>query len=254
MESNNSNENVEYIPVYGDTEATTAKGKGGIYQYEPQNPDQLGQLVRNVCAKSKIANSNMQEIIELGFSFGKKVLDIFLSARVNPILDPFVTELCGITQEMLREKPTFKDGFQNVCDQLSDVGVDVNNPKYLAVFCGDWDFKFPLTAHFLNDDIKPPVFFERVCNIKVIFNEAIKSGEFPEIEEKHTTYVEKNTRVGGKKRTTMVSMLHALDLELDGDHHRAHDDAANIAKIGDWLLDNGQSFRPTYEIDLTKYH
>lgn len=238
----------EFIAVYGDTEATTCDGRGGIYQYAAQNPDQLNDKVRAMCAKFGTKNPNMQEVIELGFCFDGKKLDLFRSPRVNPKLDPFLTKLCGISQEMVDGQPTFKDGFADLCKSLADFGVDVNSPKFLAIFCGKWDFECPLTAHYLNDDIDPPVFFQRVCDIKVIFGECLESGRFPEVKKRHDDYIKKNAKPGAKP--TMASMLYAFDMTLDGDHHRAHDDAANIAKIGQWLLDQGFKFRPTFQVKL----
>lgn len=242
-----------YIYVYGDTEATTCKGRGGIYQHPPQNPDALGDRVRRVCKAAKVPNENMQEIIEVGFVFDGKVVDMFFSPRVNPKLDPFVEELCKISQDMLEGKPTFKDGFGDLCVALADVGVDVEDPRYLAVFCGKWDFEYPLTAHYLNDDINPPVFFQRVCDINVIFEEAMASGDYPAEAARHAAYLDEHTKAGRKRRTTKESVHHALQFEFEGQVHRADDDARNVAMVGKWLTDRGIELRPTFTVDMSKY-
>lgn len=234
----------QYIPVYGDTEATSDNCKGGIYGHVAQNPDQLNAALIEMCKKFKVPNNNMQEIIEVGFFFQGKTLDVFRMPRVNPKLYPFITELTGITQEMLEGSPTFKDGFPSLNSELGKLGVDTSDPKYLAVFCGKWDFEFPLTAHVLNDELKLPVFFQRVCDIKVIFEKALK--DHPDVAAKHTEYVKKNTKLFQKARTTMQSMLYALDMTFDGTQHRAHDDATNVARVGEWLLKNGYTFEPTF--------
>lgn len=233
-----------FIPVYVDTECTT--DEPNIYKNPAQYPDRLNQRVRDMCTQAKVPNANMQEIVEWGFWFNGKSKSNLFSARVNPTLYPFFTQLTKITQDMLAGKPTFSEGFSTMCKELSDIGVDVNDPKFLAVGCGDFDFKYPLTAHVLNDSLDLPVFFQRVCNIKVVFEKMLSENK--DLADKHAAFL---AAAGKKARLDMASMLHTLDLTLDGTHHRADDDAANVAKIGTWLLQKGYVFEPTFSIKVS---
>jgi inhibitor of KinA sporulation pathway (predicted exonuclease) len=245
-------ETQQFEPVYGDFEATT--DDGGIYKHPPQRPDQLSDAVRNMCKLARrnprvtLANDNMQEPIEGGFHYNGQTLDMFWTPRVNPQLYPFTTQLTTITQEMLNGQPTFKDSFPMLLSNLKSIGVDANDPKFLAVFCGDWDFKTLLSGAFLNDEIEPPVFFQRVCNIKVPFENALK--DKPELANRHSTFLA--TQEPKDQRMSMKSMLHTINENIDGQHHRAHDDATNISKIGNWLQNNGYPLVPTYHMTVSK--
>src|SRR6187551_3336480 len=137
-----------------DTEATT--DDGGIYKHPAQCPEFLSDKVRAMCQKFNTPNPNMQEIIEFGLSaqVGNKVekISIFVKPKVNPTLYPFTTKLTGITQEMLVDAPEFIDSLLIMHSRVKSVfQLNTNSPDVLFVACGDWDFRFPLTAQFLNE-------------------------------------------------------------------------------------------------------
>lgn len=237
-----------------DTEATT--DEGSIYKHPAQCPELLSDKVRAMCQKFKTPNPNMQEIIEFGLAaqVGDKTekISIFVKPKVNPTLYPFTTKLTGITQEMLIDAPEFNEALGVMMKQTREkfqIGLDT--PDVLFVACGDWDFKFPLTAQFLNEHYNlpdVPIALRQVCNIKVPFQQMLDQN--PVMRERHEQFLVEARKTDPKVRLDMKSMLHTFGLTLDGDHHRAHDDAANVLKIARELQKMNFELKPTFTLEI----
>lgn len=240
--------------VYIDFEATTAQGRGGIYQYPAQNPEFISEGIKKKCKDAKVSNVNMQEPIELGMYYNGKKFSMMFMPRVNSTLDPFVTELTTITQDDVNGNKTFTEAFKDgtISKAIKDTfDIDVNDDTVLFVCCGDWDYRYLLTGQFINDGYvsndELPVVWTRVCNIKEMFKEACKQNSG--LQDKHKVALD-NSKNNKKRRMQMTTMLEAIGEPLDGTHHRADDDAMNVAKIGQVLLDNDMEFRDTFTINL----
>ena len=96
----------------------------------------------------------------------------------------------------------------------------------MFVTCGDWDLKTMLPKHCDYLNISYPNYFSAWANIKVLFSNAY-----------------------GRNAGGMKNMLDALEIPLDGTHHRGIDDCYNIAKIAQrMIVDKKCKFMPTYRI------
>ena len=125
-----------------------------------------------------------------------------------PKINPFITELCGITQDMVDGKPHLPDVLMQFDEWMKSEGLLEAGVNFCFVTCGDWDLKtaLPVNCDYLK--LRYPDYLKRWVNIKSCFQATMR-----------------------KKGGGMVSMLHKLELTLDGRHHSGIDDTRNIAKI-----------------------
>ncbi|MGI9423232.1 MAG: exonuclease domain-containing protein [Hyphomicrobiaceae bacterium] len=130
----------------------------------------------------------------------------FVQPVRNPKLSEFCTNLTGITQDMLHGAPAFTDAFAALTDW-----IDEQAPK--SVFCswGAYDrrqFEQDCRLHGAGYAMPPH------ANLKALF--AI--------------------RQSSKKRFGMAKALELCGMPLLGQHHRALDDARNIAALLPWIV------------------
>lgn len=139
----------------------------------------------------------------------------------NPVLTPFCTNLTGITQDDVKDAPSFAEAL-HLHETFMAKYAD---KKILYVTCGDWDLKTMLPLQLQTSGIVPknPKAFASWCNIKNLFMD-------------HT-----GIRVKG-----MPSMLAHCGLELIGRHHSGIDDCRNIARILVSLIRSGAVGKATW--------
>jgi len=105
------------------------------------------------------------------------------------------------------------------------------------VTCGDYDLGTALRCESEKKGFPLPFWLKRWVNVKIPFEEAFG------VDQGCNT----NSSKAGVKRPhwTMKSMLQRLNIPLEGHHHRGIDDALNIAKIVEALLDHGAQLEIT---------
>lgn len=183
---------------------------------------------------------NPQEIIEfpsvLFSTVTMSVVDEFCSfVRPHhfPMLTDFCVDLTSIRQSDVDSAPSFGDVFNDHYQWLSSHGLAIgersSGASFAFVSCGDWDLGTMLPRQCRNS--VPPVAtipwpYQRWINIEEPFAEESAPGTGP----------------------GMLSMLKALDLELEGRHHRGIDDCRNIARITASLMEAGVALQVTSEV------
>lgn len=124
----------------------------------------------------------------------------------HPVLTPFCTSLTGISQDMVDSGQSFQDAMQSLfaAMPMADPGV----------IWGSWgqfdDTQLRRDSAFHGIPYPMP----RHTNLKARFVEA----------------------QGKRKRMGMAATLALCGLSLEGAHHRALDDARNIARLLPWCL------------------
>jgi len=172
----------------------------------------------------------VQEIIEFPVIFydlkERKVKDFYfheyIKPKVFPILTQFCKELTGISQETVDAGVYIEDALLKF-DEFLNQNL-INSSKFTFVTCGNWDLCQCLRKEAKYKNIILKDYFKRWINVKNIFCEYI----------------------GNKKPTGMDSMLKELGLKLEGRHHSGIDDARNITKIVDKLIQKGFVFNDKY--------
>ncbi|KVZ44400.1 3'-5' exonuclease [Burkholderia ubonensis] len=159
------------------------------------------------------------ETIEVGAlwvapdSSGGSVLDRFQAfARpvVNPLLTPFCSALTGIHQaDVDNAQP-----FPNVAEDLRVFVARYLQPGAMWTSWGAWDCK-QLQRDSVRHHITPPIDLPHI-NAKRLFAKARRLG----------------------KEVGMAKALELVGLQLEGEHHRALDDARNVARLLPWVLNN----------------
>jgi len=165
------------------------------------------------CSNDNSVPRDHMEIIEIGAVLvdtnDLSVEDEFQSF-VQPVRRPqltaFCTELTGITQDMVADAATFPEAITAFKDWMSP-------GKRHAMFgsWGDYDRKqFAQDCRHHTVDYPMPAHI----NLKQKFSD----------------------RQGRRKRYGMAGALRLCGLALEGDHHRAFDDARNISKLLPWII------------------
>lgn len=170
--------------------------------------------VEATCWQGKIPDGMENEIIEIGIC----LLDVnsgeisdsrgILVKPEKSVVSPFCTELTTITQEMLdKEGISFKDA----CNVLRKEYLSQSRPwasfgaydyNQFQRQCSSTGFPFPFGSSHIN--------------VKILF--ALKRKLVSE--------------------QGMAGALAILEIPLEGTHHRGIDDAKNIAKIMNYILNN----------------
>ena len=158
--------------------------------------------------------------------------EAFVRPVHHPTLTPFCTELTGIAQSDVDGAPTFDEVYAAQRDWLRSHRLGMDGERWAYVTSGDWDLRTMLPAQLATagHDHVPPA-YRRWINIKEPFR----------------TWSPKLRRAG------MVRMLEALELELEGRHHRGIDDSRNIARIVRALAARGQPIEITTELPASRY-
>lgn len=152
----------------------------------------------------------------------------------HPQLSEFCTELTGIRQEDVDPAPTFPEALAQHRAWLASHDLPPDGESWAFVTCGDWDLATMLPVQCAAAGIAIPSLpraYRRWINIKKPFVEHVR----------------------GAKSHGMPSMLRALNLELEGRHHRGIDDCHNIARIALALAAKGAKFEITGRLSSTHY-
>jgi len=163
----------------------------------------------------KSGNKDKMQTIEFGaVQLAPSTLEIvsefqrFVRPTLEPVLSDFCKELTGITQEDVDNANTFPVIFREFCDWIGDGSFQIFS-------WGDYD------VGQLKQDCK-------ISRIKM--NKRLVKKH----QSLKTMYADR-MRI---RRCGMAQALERLHISLEGQHHRAIDDARNIAKIARWLLKN----------------
>lgn len=132
----------------------------------------------------------------------------------HPLLTPFCTELTGITQEMLADAPVFPEAMAALRE---------------AMLVGRWGVVWGSWGLFDQTQLRRDCAFHGV--------------EYPMPEHMNLKNVFSAAQ-GRRKRYGMSKALRLCGLGLDGAHHRALDDAKNIARLLPWIV-GGQCLATT---------
>jgi inhibitor of KinA sporulation pathway (predicted exonuclease) len=176
------------------------------------NPILIVDLEATCWRNSAEANGQQSEVIEIGICLLDTESGEISSSRgilVKPErsdVSAFCTELTTITKELLdKEGIPFKEACQILENaynsiELTWASYGEYDRKMMKQQCESWGIPYP--------------FGEQHINVKI---------QFAEIQ-------------GMKKAPGMAGALRALNIPLEGTHHRGVDDAKNIAKILFWNL------------------
>lgn len=166
------------------------------------------------------------KIIEVGIAFGSPIRPEEIT-RYNWYLDPqepispFITQLTGITDEIIKEKAV---SHETVAEELGSL-IQLWNcfPNPVTWGQGDAD---ELKAEFRERNIKFPFFGRRIFDVKTIcvFNQMVQ-GKSP----------------GGGLRKSMNS----YGLNFEGESHRAAVDATNTLRFFFYLLNTERKLQET---------
>jgi inhibitor of KinA sporulation pathway (predicted exonuclease) len=179
---------------------------------------------------SNTENLKVQEIIE----FPVVVYDLKQRAMTNiyfhqytkpkeyPILTQFCTKLTGITQNLVDNGILLEDALINFDKFLNENKLEPS--KFTFISCGDWDLQQCLRNEAKYKKIKLKDYFKKWINVKKVFYDY----------------------QGFKEPIGMTGMLDKLGLKLEGRHHSGIDDARNITKIVDSLINKGLIFDKKY--------
>ena len=130
----------------------------------------------------------------------------FIQPVRHPELTPFCTKLTGITQDMV-------DGGLPFAEAIAQFRAWMDLGERHAIFgsWGDYDRKQLIQDCRFHGLAYP---MPQHVNLKEMFS----------------------SRQGLRKRKGMAGALKSCGLALEGDHHRALDDALNIAKLLPWIV------------------
>lgn len=148
------------------------------------------------------------------------VFHTYIQPIIHRKLNSFITDLTGITQDMVDGQPILPDVLKMFDDWMRSEGLLDKGVNFIFVTCGDWDLKSGLSNNCDYLQLSYPDYLKRWVNIKTYFKD-----------------------ITGKKGHGMKSMLNDLRLTLDGKHHSGIDDSRNIAKILLELMKCNESLR-----------
>ena len=167
------------------------------------------------CSADSALPPSKMETIEIGAVLVDpdhfEIRDEF-QAFIKPVRKPTLTEFCvnltGITQEMVSEPASYFEVFPVFVEWINTNAVG-------SVFCswGAYDrrqLEQDCAMHGLAYDL--PLH----ANLKALFSD----------------------RQSTKRPVGMAVALELCDIELSGQHHRALDDAKNIAQLLPWIVGN----------------
>ena len=161
---------------------------------------------------------------------------------VEKQLNPFCTELTGITDEQVlgKDVPDILGALEQSHQWLEDMGVF--KEEFVVMSCGDFDCRqMKREAAF-----KKYSYYNYYCrwiNLKKVFPKPNGEG-LPEDLSDWSASFNQYGQVEKMKPTVkgMEGMLNLLGLELEGRHHSGIDDCRNLARCVLSLLNRGFYF------------
>ncbi|XP_076309121.1 ERI1 exoribonuclease 3-like [Tachypleus tridentatus] len=191
-----------------DFEATCEKGK------TPEPQEIIEFPVIKVCAKTFDT---------------KAVFHEYVKPQVHTVLSSYCTELTGIIQDMVNEKPHLDEVLKKFNNWLEEEGLFQSGVKFAFVTCGNWDLKLMLPKQCSYFDISLPTYMNSWINIKKSFAQV--------------------TRIWPKE---LIQMLDYLKLDHVGRLHSGIDDCKNISRILGELGKRGHVFEINGKLDLRR--
>nr|XP_002130965.1 3'-5' exoribonuclease 1-like [Ciona intestinalis] len=176
---------------------------------EQQNPqDYLHEIIE---FPAVLIDTTSTERVDVFHSYCKPAL--------NPQLSEFCTSLTGIQQSDVDSAPDFTTVFNNFETWMKK--HDLFAPRKCAfVTDGPWDFSRFLNIQCCLSEIKYPRWAKKWINLKKVY------GNFYKL-----------------KKPKMMDMLSNIGLEFEGRHHCGMDDATNLSRIVQRMLDDGAIFQ-----------
>lgn len=161
------------------------------------------------CADRKLNPNYNMETIEIGAVKvdRNKIIDTFQTFIKPEYIDdltPYCTKLTGITFKDLENAPSFNQAIIEFHHFIKD---------YVIYSCGNFDKKF-----LINELLEKGTTYEHL-----LAKNAIKSS--------HKDLKRLFSQITNEQKSGMIKMAQILDIELKGVHHRALDDAVNLANI-----------------------
>lgn len=148
----------------------------------------------------------------------------YVQPTKNKKLTNFCTELTGITQDKVDNKPVLEEVLILLHEWMEEEKLHDENVRSIFVTCGDWDLKTALPNQCDYFGIEYKDYLKEWINIKQVFE-----------------------RVTGKRagRPDLPNMLKAFDLTLDGHYHSGLADSQNISKVLKAIAETGYVFKKT---------
>ncbi|ESO88133.1 hypothetical protein LOTGIDRAFT_126582 [Lottia gigantea] len=143
----------------------------------------------------------------------------YVKPEVHPELTTFCTELTGIIQEMVDDKPTLPQVLQDFDHWMNAEGLLKDDVRFAFATFGDWDLKTMLPSQCQYLDIKPKDYFNSGQWINVKRSVSDVTAIFP----RH-----------------LLHALSTLKLQHIGRHHSGIDDCKNISALVVELIKRGQ--------------
>lgn len=159
----------------------------------------------------------------------ENVFHEYVKPRVHPMLSPFCTELTGIIQEMVDDRPYFPEVFHKFCSWLDQHNYFKDDNSCAFVTCGDWDLRVMLPEQCDLDNITLPVHFKKWINLKCTFCEV-------------TQYYPRSLK----------DMFFYLKFPMEGRLHSGIDDVNNMVKIIQALSNYNAEFKINSAPDILK--
>ncbi|KAJ3390479.1 3'-5' exoribonuclease 1 [Lobulomyces angularis] len=157
-----------------------------------------------------------------------QIIDTFhryCKPTINPVLTDFCKELTGIQQNFIDDSSTFGrvlEEFENWILKYSKFPFK----DIVFVTDGPWDIKNFVQDQLKILDLTIPVYFKYWINIRNLFQNSYK-----------------------KKSVKISTMLKFLDMEFEGRPHSGIDDAKNIARIFQRIINDGYSIKALQCLD-----
>ena len=174
--------------------------------------------VEATCASDRSIPRQRMEIIEIGaVMLNAKTLRIeseyqrFVKPILHPVLTEFCTSLTSIHQQDVDNAPVFPEALRSSQSWFYPFG------SYVFCSWGDYD------RHQ----------FEQDCKLHHV--------GYPFPGDHLNLKIEFSAAVGKTKKFGMAGALKQLGLDLEGRHHRGIDDAKNIARIVQRIMERSRS-------------
>ena len=133
----------------------------------------------------------------------------YVQPTIHRHINPVCTDITGITQDMVDGQPTLVEVLKLLDKWMREEGLLEKGVTSCFATCGDWDLKTGLPSQCHYQNLHYPDYLRKWVNVKDLFRSV----------------------TGIERKQSMMTMLRALNLELEGRHHSGIDDCRNIAKI-----------------------
>ncbi|KAI7874860.1 hypothetical protein K492DRAFT_168753 [Lichtheimia hyalospora FSU 10163] len=150
----------------------------------------------------------------------------YVKPSIKPVLSPFCKQLTGISQETVNDSPDFIQVLNDFQEFMGKYSVFQDKTAAFVTACdvtdGPFDIRDFVTKQCKHSNIKLPAYFEKPwVNIRKLFKEFYKQ----------------------KEAKNIARMLETLDMTFDGREHSGLDDARNLHRIAQHMVNDGCIFK-----------